>query len=849
MELDKAYEPAKYEQDMYKLWEDAGAFKPSDTQGEPFSILMPPPNANADLHIGHTLTTTLEDIMARYARMNGRPTLFLPGADHAGFETQVVYERKLEAEGKSRFDYSRGDLYQQIWDYVQTNKVTMENQQRRIGASVDWSRNTFTLDPKIVNRAYQTFQKLWDDGLLYRGKRIVNYCTKHNTSFSDLEVEHRDEASHLWEINYAVEGTEQVITVATTRPETMLGDTAIAVHPDDIRYANLIGLVATVPLTGRQIPIVGDEAVDPKFGTGAVKVTPAHDPTDFEIGERHSLPQIQVIGFDGKMTEEAGKAYQGLTVNEARMKVVTDLEKTGSLGKVTDYTHSVGHCYKCDTVIEPMVIDQWLVRMKPLAAEAIKALEAGQIKIVPQAKLKVLFQWLENIRDWNVSRQIAWGIPIPGFIAGDGDVLVDIDEKSDQITRDGKAYRRDPDTFDTWFSSGQWPFATLDYPDGEDFKRFYPTTVMETAGEIIFFWVARMIMLSLYVTGEIPFKTVYMHGLVTDAQGKKMSKSKGNVLAPLPLLEKYGADALRMGIVANRSAGLNQGFDEKRVETYRNFCNKLWNVARYSLSQLPESYSPTKPKPTTLADEWILAKLQEGTLQITKAIESYRFAEALESLYSLLWNDFADWYIEASKVSPNPDILVHGLKTILALAHPFAPFVTEAIWQKMPWEKQNLIVSAWPTPSSHQDYSSVLVRFSSVISVIEEIRALSVEMKLIKPTLTTNSDLILENAGLVTKLAGLGAVTKDEQGSGLALSATEPAWLQVDAETLKHYLDDLRTRHIEQGKYLETLERQLANQQFLASAPDKIVQDARDRREAAQMVLSKLDEQIKRLDS
>jgi valyl-tRNA synthetase len=846
--MEKAYEPGKHEARIYKMWEESGAFKPiDDPKAEPYTILMPPPNANGDLHIGHTLTTTLEDIMIRHARMNGKAALFLPGADHAGFETQVVFERKLQEEGKSRFDYDRKTLYQMIWDYVQANKGNMEDQQRRIGASVDWDRNTFTLDPQVVKLTQDTFQKLWDDGLVYRGKRIVNYCTFHGTSFSDLEVEYKTEKSKLWHIRYPVADSDEEIVVATTRPETMLGDTAVAVHPDDKRYKNLIGQVVKLPLSQREIPIVADVTVDPKFGTGAVKVTPAHDATDFEIAERHNLPAIEVIGKDGLMTSAVPKEYQGQKAADARKQVADALKAQEFLVKIENYTHSVGHCYKCGTVIEPLIVDQWLIHMKPLAQKAIKAFEEGKIEIVPHSRLKVMYQWLENIRDWNISRQIVWGIPIPAFIAEDGDAIVDVDETSDKIKRGGKTYHRDSDTFDTWFSSGQWPEATLKYPDGADFNRFYPTSVMETAGEIIFFWVARMVMLGLYLTDEVPFRVIYLHGLVLDEHGKKMSKSKGNVLAPAPLLDRYGADALRMGLIANRSAGMNQGFSEKRVEGYRNFCNKLWNVARFIIEKA-EGYSPVAPAPKNLADEWILNRFSQETVAITKAIEEYRFGEAGDHIYSLLWNDLADWYIEASKVEFNPPVAIFVLETILKLAHPFAPFVTETIWQNMAWQKQNLIVSAWPDLTQHKSKSAS--DFNKIMALISQIRTINAEIKLTKPKLTYAPSKLLEaNLDLVAKLANLGAMQAKQKGSGLRVQSTDfDAWLDVDEQIISKYRSSLEHKRKEAGEYLKRLESQLANKRYVESAPAELVKQTRDRKAETELLVSKLDEQIKTIN-
>jgi valyl-tRNA synthetase len=841
-EMEKAYEPRKHEQRIYKLWEDSGAFSPTDDpKAKPFTVLMPPPNANADLHLGHSLSTTLQDIMIRFARMNGQAALFVPGADHAGFETQVVFERHLQAKGKSRFDFPRAELYQMIWDFVQANKGNMEDQQRRIGASVDWSRNTFTLDPHVVKTAHHTFKKLWDDDLLYRGKRIVNYCTFHGTSFSDLEVEYREEKSHLWEFRYPVIDGGEFITIATTRPETMLGDTAVAVHPDDERYQHLIGKLLKLPLSGREIPVIADEAVDPEFGTGAVKVTPAHDPTDFEIGERHNLPAIEVIGKDGKMTEAVPEPYRGLEFMEARKQVVADLTDESMHVKTSDYTHMVGHCYKCGNIIQPLIMDQWLIRVKPLAQRAIAALENNEIKIVPASKKAVLIQWYENLRDWNISRQIVWGIPIPAFIADDGDIVVETDVPEDTVQKGGKAYHRDPDTFDTWFSSGQWPEVTLKYPDNPDFKRFYPTAVMETGADILFWWVSRMIMFGLYLTDQVPFKAVYLHGLITDTEtGKKMSKSKGNVLAPSPLIEQYGADALRMGLISNRSAGLNQSFSEKRVEAYRNFANKLWNVSRFILSQVEEH--PGAPYPITNADKWMLTRLNQATATITEALQEYRFSEALERVYSLLWDDLADWYVEISKLEPNPSVLVYALETVLRLAHPFAPFVTEAIWQNMPWQSQNLIVSNWAQPG--EKYGQESAYFAKIKALVSQIRATSAALG-VKPEIVVQEDLPQTERKLILGLTKAKSL-RSGRGSGLRLPITEfTAWLEVGEETVAKYRRDLEKRQAEATNYLERLDKQLKNRAYLESAPAHLVEQTRNRQSETKLLLSQLDEQLK----
>ncbi|PJE65476.1 valine--tRNA ligase, partial [Candidatus Saccharibacteria bacterium CG10_big_fil_rev_8_21_14_0_10_47_8] len=532
MKLPKAYNPAEYEADIYALWEREGAFLPLNKGSEKtFSLVLPPPNANGDLHIGHALTVAIEDSLTRYHRLRGRAALFLPGADHAGFETWVVFEKKLNAEGKSRFDYSREELYAQVWDFVQTNKHNFEAQLRELGASLDWSRFTFSLDNQVVSTAYQTFEKMWHDDLIYRGARIVNFCTYHGTGFSDIEVVHKEEQGKLWHIKYPLTDGSGHIIVATTRPETMLGDTAVAINPKDKRYVEYIGKTVRLPLVNREIPIIADEMVDVKFGSGAVKITPAHDPNDYEVAQRHELPQISVIGTDGKITQEAPKAYQGLTVQKARKKVLDDLKKESTLVDEVDYVHSVGHCYKCDSVIEPLLREQWFVSMRPLADKAIKAIKDGRISFYPASKKTQTLRYLTEVRDWNISRQIAWGIPIPAFqnVEDPGDWIFDERITEETIEVDGKTYRRDPDVFDTWFSSGLWPIVTLGGPDSDDFKRFYPLNLMETGGEILHQWVIRMVMLGLYITDEVPFTTVYIHGYVLAEDGAKMSKSLGNV--------------------------------------------------------------------------------------------------------------------------------------------------------------------------------------------------------------------------------------------------------------------------------------------------------------------------------
>ena len=855
MNLPKVYEPGKYEADIYELWEAAGAFTPKNRHTkDTYSIVMPPPNANANLHIGHALTVALEDIPVRYHRMNGKAALLLPGADHAGFETQSVYEKHLAKEGKSRFDFSREELYQQIKAFVLQNKSNLEDQFRAYGASCDWSRFTFTLDEKIVKRAYATFKQMWDDGLIYRGERLVNYCTYHGTGFADVEVEHKEEQGRLWYINYPLTDGSGNITVATTRPETMLGDTAVTVHPDDDRYASFIGKTVKLPLTNREIPIVADEFVDKEFGTGAVKLTPAHDQNDFEAGERHDLPMITVIGHDGNITRHAPEAYQGMNVEGARKAVVSDLEKLDLIEKVEKHTHSVGHCYKCGTVIEPLLTEQWFVDMQPLATAAIEALETGKITFYPETKKQQLIEYLKGLKDWNISRQIAWGIPIPAFVNANNPEDWIFNEQVDQetITVDENTYVRDPDVFDTWFSSGSWPYATLDYPDSEDFKKFYPLSLMETGGEILYPWVSRMIMLGLYVTGEVPFEEVYIHGYVMAEDGAKMSKSLGNVVDPFPVIQEHGSDALRMGLIAGRVPAINRGYDPRKIEDARNFCNKLWNIARYCEHVLGDDFQPKNSKPQTLADHWMLNKIQHSVSVVSQYIENYRFAETYEHLYHLVWDDFADWYIEATKTELNKDVLAYCLETILKLMHPFAPFVTETIWQTLKWEEGSmLITSPWPSAEGHANDKQAAA-FEEVRAIVSEARYIMSSLGLSGGvTLYHQEDELLSTHGpLISRLARLKNVASVASGHGLSLTETDRhCWLDIDQHAIQRYTAELEKQLAANEREIATLEGRLANKNYLKKAPKKLISESKEALSTAKAKHEKISQEIDRFSS
>lgn len=606
MKLAKAYEPNQYEPNTYALWEQSGAFRPTGT-GTPFSTVMPPPNANGNLHIGHALDVALKDILVRYKRMAGYDAVYLPGADHAGFETWVVYEKELQKEGKSRFDFSREQLYGQVWNFVEQQRGNMELQVRALGASASWEHLVFTLDTKVINTVYKTFKKMWDEGLVYRGERIVNYSTKYQTSYADIEVDHKMEKGTLWHIAYPLLDKIGEIVVATSRPETLFGDVAVAVHPDDPRYKNLIGTRVQLPLTNREIPIIADDYVDPQFGSGAVKITPAHDPNDFEMGKRHNLPRLQVIDFDGTMMNVPSQ-FHGLDVEQARKRTLAALHAEELIRKEEPIEHTVGYDYKSGLPIQPLIKEQWFLKMEPLAQRAIEAVERGDITFYPAGRKQILLQYLRGIHDWNLSRQIPWGIPIPAFqnTADPSDWIFNenVDEKT--IVVDGKTYHREEDTFDTWFSSGQWPMITTEFLENGELSRFFPTDLMETGTDLLDRWIARMIMLSLYLTGKVPFKDVYLHGMVLDEHSQKMSKSKGNVINPMELVTEYGSDALRLGLIASRSPGQNQAFSVDRVIAGRNFCNKLWNIARYIESKLGDNYQPGVPQPQTLADHWII---------------------------------------------------------------------------------------------------------------------------------------------------------------------------------------------------------------------------------------------------
>lgn len=708
-ELPKAYNPKEHEETIYKYWEENGFFKPKGVKGKnPYVVAIPPPNVTGSLHMGHALNNTIQDVMIRWHRMKGDPTLWIPGTDHAGIATQNVVEKKLKKDGKSRSDLGRAKFVDEVWKWKDEYEQHILGQLKTMGCSCDFSRTRFTMDEEYSKAVLKTFKHYYDKGFLYRDYRIVNWCPRCNTSLSDLEVEHKETNSFLWHIEYQIENSDKKIIVATTRPETMLGDTAVAVHPDDKRYKKLVGKNIILPLSGRKIPIVTDEIVDMKFGTGAVKVTPAHDPTDFEIAERNNLEKIIVIDENAKMTKEAGKEFEGIDRYKARKKVTRLLKDKRYLIKEEPYTHSVGHCYRCQTVIEPLLSLQWFVSMQKLAEPAIKAVKTGEIKFHPQKWEKVYLHWMENIKDWCISRQIWWGHQIPAWYCECGETIIaEVEPKSCPKCKSRKI-KRDEDVLDTWFSSTLWPFATLGWPEKtDDLKKFYPTSLNSTARDIIYLWVARMIMSGYEFTGTKPFSDVYIHATVFNKEGKRMSKSLGTGVDPLDLIDKYGADAMRFGLLWQAAQGQDMKFTEDALSAAKKFTNKIWNASRFVIMNL-EDYKNvprgTFEKYASKEDRAIIEKFHKIVVKIDKYLEKYDFQHAEEALYEFFWHDYCDTYIEIAKNRIREDAndkiaaqyaLDYVLKGSLKLLHPFLPFVTEVIWQNL-GEKEALIISDWP---------------------------------------------------------------------------------------------------------------------------------------------------------
>ena len=880
-EIPKAYDPKATEQRIYDMWLKGGYFTPEiDRSRKPFVIIMPPPNVTGELHMGHALTTALEDLMTRWHRMRGEPTLYLPGTDHAGIATQVVVERQLAQDDMTRHQLGRQKFVELVWDWVDRYGGTIYEQLRRLGASCDWTRQRFTLDEGPSKAVRTTFVNLYKKGLIYRGERIVNWCPKCTTALSDLEVKHQEESASLYHIRYALEDGSGSLTIATTRPETLLGDTAVAVHPDDERHRHLIGRNAVLPVLKRVIPIIGDQAVDTEFGTGALKVTPGHDPNDFEIGERHKLPIVNIMNLDGTLNQNAG-LYQGQDRFEARENIVEELRGDGLLEKVEPHHHSVWHCDRSGDVVEPIISKQWYMRMAPLAEPAIEAVRDGHVRIIPERFAKVYYNWMENIRDWCVSRQLWWGHRIPVWYCEKCDgVTVDYEDPTVCGECGSDRLARDPDVLDTWFSSALWPHSTLGWPDQtEDLDYFYPTTDMETGHDILFFWIARMIMMGLENTSTIPFETVYLHGLIRDPEGVKMSKSKGNVMDPLDLIDDYGADALRFALTTGNSPGNDMRLNESRMEASRNFANKLWNAARYVMSNLEQEGADGdwswSPEPAHLEDRWVLSRLNRTAAQVQSFMEEYQFGEAQRVVHDFLWNEYCDWYLEMSKVrlrsgdqSPIP-VLAFVLERVLRLLHPFMPFVTEEVWQSLvelipdePGRPDALVVAAYPEADARLYDEQAESQVGAVIEMVRAVRNLRAEFR-IQPHVAVEAivnapvfrEALEAEAAAIKALAQADPLTfssRDTQADSseavsLVLSSgtvTVPLGGLVDLEREKERLTGELTQ-IEAS--LKRLSSRLADRQFLAKAPEEVVERERQRLDGTEARRTRVVETLTRL--
>lgn len=852
--LEKSYDPKRVEEKWYKIWEERGYFEPTYDKTKPkFSIVIPPPNVTGALHIGHALNNTLQDVLVRYKRMDGYDVLWVPGTDHAGIATQNVVEKELAKEGLTRYDLGREAFLKRVWEWKALYGGKIISQLKKLGASCSWSYERFTMDEGLSRAVREVFVRLWEEGLIYRGDYIINWCPRCETALADLEVEFESVAGKLWYIKYPLEDGSNYIVVATTRPETMLGDTAVAVHPEDKRYRALIGKNIKLPLIGRIIPIIADKIVDPEFGTGAVKVTPAHDFADFEIAKRHKLTFVKVIDEKGKMTEEAGK-YVGLDRFEARKKVIEDLKKEGLLEKEEDYQLVLGHCYRCNTVIEPLLSKQWFVSTKPLAQPAISAVEYGFIKFIPENWVNLYFDWMRNIRDWCISRQIWWGHRIPvWYCSFCGETIVSREENIDICPFCGsKELKRDEDVLDTWFSSALWPFSTLGWPEKtEALKTFYPTSVLVTSFDIIFFWVARMIMMGIHFTGQIPFKNVYIHALVRDEKGQKMSKSRGNVIDPLEMIEKYGTDALRFTLVALAAQGRDIKLSEARIEGFRHFINKIWNAARFVLMNLKD-YIPDKKdlnfEELPLFSKWILSELQK-TIKITREkLEEFEFDQSAMQVYHFFWDKFCDWYLEISKIylkDPNyrkstQKVLLEVLKNSLKLLHPFIPFITEEIWQYLPErETEHIIIAKYPL-YEEKFVDEIAEKWVKILQeLIVGIRSIKAEYNLTMKTdlvvtfRSSNKEVLdfIENQKepikFLAKISDIELRSNYEKKKGEVSVVLQEGEIFINLEGLIDVEKEIKRLEKEKEKIekkLVQIEKKLKNKEFLEKAPREIVE-------------------------
>ncbi len=849
------YDPAAVEEKWYKFWEDNGLFHAEpDTGKKPYSIVIPPPNVTGQLHMGHALDNTLQDVLIRFRRMQGREALWMPGSDHAGIATQIKVEEVLAKEGVSRYDLGREKFIDRVWDWKHEYGSRIINQLKRLGASCDWPRERFTMDEGCSAAVREVFVSLYEKGLVYQGNRITNWCPRCNTALSDIEVEHEEQPGNLYHVRYPLEGQPgEYVTVATTRPETILGDTGVAVHPDDARYKGLVGQYLILPIVGRRMPIVADEYVDPSFGTGAVKVTPAHDPNDFDMGLRHDLPQVVVIAPNGTMTAEAGK-YAGMDRYECRKAIVSDLKDGGFLVKIDEHVHAVGHCQRCATVVERLGSKQWFVRMQPLAEPAIAAVVDGRIKFVPERFTRVYINWLENIRDWCISRQIWWGHRIPAWYCEKCGETVVSRKDITSCPKCGGKVEQDPDVLDTWFSSALWPFSTMGWPQKtRELAYFYPTSVLVTGYDIIFFWVARMIFMGLEFMKDIPFEHVFIHGLVRDAEGRKMSKSLGNGIDPLEVIEKYGADTLRFTLMTGNTPGNDMRFYWERVESSRNFANKIWNASRFVLMNL-EGFDPAAvPGEFTLADRWILSRYAKTADEVTANLEKFELGEAARSLYEFIWSEYCDWYIETAKArlydkddargrATAQYVLWYVLGNTLKLLHPFMPFISEAVWQHLPHEGESIVRAAWPVPDENLLDDRAEAAMGAVMETVKAIRNMRAEVnvppgKKSEVILLATDELagvLAANSQYIRTLAAAETVTVLPQTAAKPENAMTAVVSGVEVYLPLKGLIDVEKETARLNKEREGLEKELArvagklaNESFVAKAPTEVIEKER----------------------
>ena len=870
-ELPKVYDPGTVEKRIYEMWQSHGCFKGViDPDKKPFSIVMPPPNVTGQLHMGHALDSTLQDILTRYKRMQGYAALWLPGTDHAGIATQIKVEEELRVkEGLPRYDLGREKFLDRVWEWKNKYGDRIVEQQKVLGASCDWDRSAFTMDETRAKSVRETFCELYEKGLIYKGSRIINWCPKCRTALSDAEVEYKDMPGSFWHIRYPIEDSDEEFIIATTRPETMLGDSGVAVHPDDERYKHLVGKNAILPLVGRKLPIVADEYVELGFGTGAVKMTPCHDPNDYEVGLRHDLEQILCIDEDAKIIN--GGKYNGMDRYEARKAIVADLEEQGYLVKVEPYNHNVGCCYRCGTVVEPLTSPQWFVKMKPLAEAAIEVVKDGRIKFVPERFTKTYMNWMENVHDWCISRQLWWGHRIPAWYCDDcGKITVSRTDPCECEHCHSKNIHQEEDVLDTWFSSALWPFSTMGWPDKTpELDYWYPTSVMVTGYDIIFFWVARMIFSGMEQMKKEPFHTVFIHGLVRDSQGRKMSKSLGNGIDPLEMAEKYGADALRFNLITGNSPGNDMRFYVEKCEAMRNFCNKIWNASRFVMMNLTVEDNHL-PETLETEDKWILSKLNRVVKEVCDNMDSFELGVAAGKIYDFIWDDYCDWYIELTKPRLNGDdeaakesaqrVLLYVLVEILKLLHPFMPFITEEIWQALPHEGDALMMQSYPEYSEKLNFPEDEANFGMVMDAIKAVRARRSEMN-VPPSRKSHLIIVTDKAKAFTD--GEKFICKLAYASGVEVRAELPestdGMVSVITDNARMFMPmaelvDLEKERARMEKELANAKKQLdgqnaklANENFVSRAPEKVVNAEREKKAKLEALIENLEESLKNL--